>query len=232
MVIVALWALAPVLRLWVASKMDEVDGLPRPSDVPEWRSSGPNADRVLIFGGGPAVGWGVLSHALALPGSLGRVLSSQTNRGAEISAVPVPRLKIRGALGALDGVELDQYDAIVVTVGVNDAGALTSLKTWEQGLSELLRTMVRRCAPNAQIYVAGVHPVRSIRVFDSPLGSVADAHARRMNDISARICDRLPNTTYVPLTAPEPTGTVRFRDANSYRHWAQELAAVMAPQLE
>lgn len=229
---VASWALAPVLRVWVASKMDEVDGLPRPRDEPEWHSPGPDADRVLIFGGGPAVGWGVLSHALALPGSLGRALSSRTRRGAEIYAVPIPSLKIDGALDALGQVERDQYDAVVVTVGVNDAGVLTSLGSWEQGLSALLRIMVRRCGPDVRIFVAGVHPIRSIRVFDSPLGSIADAHARRMNAISARICEHLPNATYVALTAPEPSGTVRYRDARSYRHWAEELAEAMASQLD
>ena len=227
---VARWALAPVLRAWVASKTDEVDGLPRPRDEPEWYSPGPDACRVMIFGSGPAVGWGVLSHALALPGSLGRVLSARTDRGADIHAHPVPRLKVGAAVGELGRVELDHYDAIVVTLGINDAGALTPLTSWEHGLAALLRTIVGRSAPDTQIFVAGVHPIRSIPVYDSPLGSIADAHARRMNAISARVCERVPNATYVALTAPEPSGALRFRDAGSYRHWAEELAEAIVAQ--
>jgi hypothetical protein len=228
----ARWVLAPLLRAWVASKKSEVDRLPRPRDATEWRSPGPDTDRVLIFGGGPAVGWGVLSHALALPGSLGRALSCRTNRGTDIFAFPVPRLKMRSALAELGKIELEDYDAVVITLGVNDAGALTSLTSWERGLLNLLRMMVQRCSPDARIFVAGVHPIRSIPVYDSLLGSVADTHARRMNAISARICEHVPSASFVALTAPEPSGALRFRDAKSYQHWAAELAEAMAPQLD
>lgn len=226
------WVLAPVLQAWVASKTEEVDELPRPRDEPEWHSPGLDADRVLIFGGGPAVGWGVLSHAIALPGSLGRVLSRRTRRGSDIYAHPVPRLRMAGALAELCTIDLDQFDAVVVTLGINDAGALTPLKHWERGLSLLLRTFAERSSSTMRIFVAGVHPIRSIPMYDSPLGSFANSHARRMNATSERLCDLHPQATYVALTAPEPSGDLRFRDAKSYRHWAEELAEAMVPHLD
>ena len=225
------WAMAPVLRAWVAAKSVEVARLPRPLDSPEWHSPGVDGDRVLIFGGGPAEGWGVLSHAIALPGWLGRVLSRRTHRGVDVYARPVPRLRIAGALGELRKVDVHDYNAVVITLGVTDAGALTSLKTWEQGLSAMLRMIIQRSSPNVHVFVAGVHPIRSIPLYDSPLGSIAEAQARKMNAVSARICEHLANATYVALTAPEPCGTLRVRDASSYRHWADELAEAMAPRL-
>lgn len=228
----ARWALAPALQVWVASRSDEVDRLPRPLDAPEWHSPGADADRVLIFGGGPAVGWGVLSHELALTGSLGRMLSQRTRRGADVYAHPVPRLKIASALPELRKVEIEHCDAVVITLGVNDAGALTPTTSWERGLSALLQTIDDRTSPQARIYVAGVHPIRSILNCDNILGSIVEAHARRLNVISASVCEEFPTATYIPLTAPVPKCTLRFRDATSYRHWAQELAAVMAPNLD
>ncbi|MDQ1570584.1 MAG: hypothetical protein QOF79_1258 [Actinomycetota bacterium] len=226
------WISAPVLRAWIASKSGEVDRLPRPRDAPEAHSVGVDSDRVLIFGGGPAVGWGVLSHEIALPGALSRALSRRTGRGADVYVVAVPRLKIGHAPDALSRIKLYRYDAVVVTLGVNDAGALTPLASWERDLTSTLRMIGRRSSLDARIFVAGVHPIRSIPVYDSPLGSVADTHARKMNTISAQVCSRVPRVTYVPLTAPEQSNALRFRDAMTYRHWAEELADCMAPHLD
>jgi hypothetical protein len=53
-----------------------------------------------------------------------------------------------------------------------------------------------------------------------------------MNTISAQVCSRVPRVTYVPLTAPEQSNALRFRDAMTYRHWAEELADCMAPHLD
>ena len=229
---VSRWISAPVLRAWVASKSGEVDRLPRPRDAPESHSAGVDSDRVLILGGGPAVGWGVLSHEIALPGALSRALSRRTGRGADVYVVAVPRLKVCSSLDEITRIKLHRYDAVVITLGVNDAGALTPLRSWERDLTNTLRMMSRRTSMGARIFVAGVHPIRSIPVYDSPLGSVADAHGRKMNAISAQVCDQLPRVTYVPLSAPEPSGPLRFRDAMAYRHWAEEFADRMAPQLD
>jgi lysophospholipase L1-like esterase len=226
------WVSAPVLRAWVASKTSEVNRLPRPRDAPESHSIGFNSDRVLIFGGGPAVGWGVLSHEIALPGALGRALSRRTGRGADVRVAAVPRLKVGSAADELSRIKLHRYDALVVTLGVNDAGALTSLASWRRDLTSTLRMIGRQSSPVSRIFVAGVHPIRSIPVYNSPLGSIADAHARKMNTISAEVCALVPRATYVSLTAPEESSALRFRDAMSYRHWGEELAERMAPQLD
>jgi lysophospholipase L1-like esterase len=226
------WVSVPVLRAWVASKAGEVNRLPRPRDAPESHSIGFNSDRVLIFGGGPAVGWGVLSHEIALPGALGRALSRRTGRGADVHVAAVPRLKVGSAANELSRIKLRRYDALVVTLGVNDAGALTSLASWRRDLISTLRMVARQSSPVSRIFVAGVHPIRSIPVYNSPLGSVADAHARKMNSISAEVCTLVPRVTYVSLTAPEKRSALRFRDAMSYRLWGEELAERMAPQLD
>ncbi|MCU1440957.1 MAG: diguanylate cyclase [Rhodoglobus sp.] len=226
------WLSAVVLRAWIASKSGEVDRLPRPWDAPESHSMGVDSDRVLILGGGPAVGWGVLSHEIALPGALSRALSSRTGRGADVYVAAVPRLKVSSARDALSRLELHRYDALVVTLGVNDAAALTPLTSWERDLTSTLQVIARRSSPDSRIFVAGVHPFRSIPIYDSPLGSLADAHARKMNTITAQVCSQLPRATYVPLSAPEPCDPLRIRNAMSYRHWADELADRMAPDLD
>jgi hypothetical protein len=226
------WAIAPVLRAWVASKSGEVERLPRPLDAPEAHCPGETSDRVLIFGGGPAVGWGVLSHDIALPGALCRALSGRTGRGTDVSVVPVPRLRVGSAPAELEKIDLHDYDAVVVTLGVKDAGALTPLPAWRRDLTRTLRIIWQRSSPGTRIFVAGIHPIRSIPVYDGLLGSVADAHARKMNTISAQVCGSVPRCNFVGLSAPEPSGDLRFRNAMSYRHWAEEFAVSMSYQLD
>lgn len=222
---------ALIVRAWVASKSGEVKRLPRPLDAPATHSGGFDSDRVLIFGGGPAVGWGVLSHEIALPGALGRALSRRTGRGADVNVVAIPRLKVASAAGELRELKLHQYNAIVITIGVNDAVALTALPSWRRDLTSTVMAVSNRSLPPTRIFVAGLHPIRSIPVFDDPLGSLADAHARRMNVITADVCALVPRATCVLLSAPNDVAPERFRDAAAYRHWAGELAERMAPQL-
>jgi hypothetical protein len=94
------WVLVPLMRAWSAATNRDYDGIPRPTDATQTHSFGTDSDRILVFGSGPAVGWGVLSHDVALPGSLARALSARTGRGADVDVVPNPLTTIRTAHGA------------------------------------------------------------------------------------------------------------------------------------
>jgi hypothetical protein len=94
-----------------------------------------------------------------------------------VQVIAVPRLKIGSAITELSGLKLHRYDAVVVTLGVNDAGALTALASWRRELISTLRTIVQRSSPVARIFVAGVHPIRSIPVYNGPLGFPLPTHA-------------------------------------------------------
>jgi hypothetical protein len=201
--------LIPVMRTWAAAIVRELEGLPRPLDVPRARSGGIESDRILIFGGGPAAGAGVLSHDLALPGSLARALSARTRRGTHVDVVPVPRVTINSALAELDGLDLRGYDAIVVTLGANDARSLTSVRLWRRKLSAVLVLLTDDAVSTAQVFVVGIHPIRSIAVFNA-----------------------LPRATYIPLPAPPNSSPGRFRTAKDYDGWAEILSNRMIPPLE
>jgi hypothetical protein len=224
--------LIPVMRTWAAAMVRELEGLPRPLDVPRARSGGIESDRILIFGGGPAAGAGVLSHDLALPGSLARALSARTRRGTHVDVVPVPRVTINSALAELDGLDLGGYDAIVVTLGANDARSLTSVRLWRRKLSAVLVLLTDDAVSTAQVFVVGIHPIRSIAVFNDVLGSVADRHARVLNRVTAQLCAAMPRTTYIPLPAPPNSSPGRFRTAKAYDGWAEILSNRMIPPLE
>ncbi|MDQ1576309.1 MAG: hypothetical protein QOH55_1459 [Microbacteriaceae bacterium] len=222
----------PIMRIWSAAVTSELASLPRPTDAPQAHSEGIDSDRVLIFGGGVSVGWGVLSHDLALPGSLARALSFLTERGADVDVVADPRTTITTARDDLEELKLSRYDAVVLTVGAQDARMLTSVRVWRRELSSILYYLERETSRSTQIFVLGIHPVRLFPVFDSPLGSVADRHARVLNRVTARLCAEAPRTTFVPVAAPPVHSPDRFQTAMDYTYWSQILAPKMAPRLE
>lgn len=224
------WSLVPVMRLWAAAAGAGMGNVPRPTDAPHARFPGADSDRVLIFGSGPAVGWGVLSHDLALPGSLARALSARSRRGADVDVVFSPQTTARSAATEIDGLRLRRYDAIVVTLGGNDALTLTSVRAWRRDLGELLRLLEETSARNTRIFMLGIQPIRSVPAFDSPLGSIAERHATALNLATAELCETLPRTSFVPLTVPATLSRVRFRTAADYRYWAGLVSDAMVLQ--
>lgn len=225
------WALVPLMRAWSATTNRDYDGIPRPLDDQRAHSPGINSDRILIFGSGPAVGWGVLSHDVALPGSLARALSARTGRGADVDVVPNPHVTIRTARAELDGLGLWRYDAVVVSLGTSDAVSLVPARVWQRELMALLDRIERDSSLTTRTFVLGVQPIRSIAAFDTALGSVAEKHARTLNGLTASLCAERARAYYVPMSARLVVTPGRVRTAAHYAQWADLLAARMAPIL-
>ncbi|MDJ0376633.1 GAF domain-containing protein [Cryobacterium sp. PH31-L1] len=191
---------------------------------------------MLILGGGPAAGWGVTSHDLALPGSLARALSTRTGRGTDVTLVADPFGLLDELPNLLIGQDLSRINAVVVFVGVNDALNLTAEKAWERNMGLLLRALERETSNETSVYVMDIQPIRSIPVFDSLLGSIANAHARRLTARTERVCRSIRRAVYLPLI--EKTILVsapvsgRYRNSSDYRLWGEFLAGEMAARLD
>lgn len=222
------WAMVPVMQAWAATAGAGLGNVPRPTDAPHAHSPGAHGDRILIFGSGPAVGWGVPSHDLALPGSLARALAKRSGRGVEVDVVSSAQTTAHSAAQEVSGLRLRRYDTIVVTLGGNDALTLTSVRAWQRDLAGLLRLLEETSAPSARIFMLGIQPVRSFPAFDGPLGSVAERHATRLNEATAQLCSALPRTSFVPLTVPTDSPD-RFSTGADYPHWAGLVAHAMVP---
>jgi hypothetical protein len=226
------WALRPLMRVWTAAVERQDRHLPRPSDAPQAHAPGIDSDRVLILGCGPAVGWGVLSHQLALPGSLARELSVRTGRGVDIDLVASRTMTAEDALARLDDIRLDRFDAVVVILGLNEALDLTSVTEWHNRLTALLEELERETSRSTSIFVLGIPPIRSIEIFRRPLVFIADASADDLNMVSARRAAELPRTTFVPFSPSATVEADRHRTPADYRGWAELLANAMADNLD
>lgn len=209
---------------WVIIRSVAVRSYPVPLDAPHAESPGPHPFRVLIIGGGPAVGRGVVTHDLALPGQLRRAISSLTHRGVHIDLVSGPWMPIRRLVRTLRHLTPGSYDAIIAFVGVDDSLTLVPLSVWRRGITELLG-FTHGLDPRPRLFLVGIQPIRSIPVFDARLGDHADAHAVRLNAISAALCAADPRATFLPFRDADRPPEQRFRDATGYARIASLLAA-------
>jgi lysophospholipase L1-like esterase len=226
------WLLLPVMRVWAAAAEEKMNDVPRPADSPTVVVGGLDSDRILLFGSGASIGWGVLSHALALPGSLARELASRTGRGAQVDVVANPRTTLASAIEELDQLELWRYDAIVLTIGGNDAFTLTSLRSWRRGVRALIDHVHQSSSRSTQLLLVGLQPIRNIPGFDTPLGGVAAWHARAMNRLTEQLCAASARATYIPLPPAPRSSPTRFRTANDYGPWGVVLAGRLADLLD
>ena len=222
----------PLMRLLNYRIDRRLDELPKPIDAPHVHAAGIDPDRVLIFGSGPAVGYGVLSNDLALPGQLARQLSAITGRGADVDVVADPEVTIQGSLALLQQLNLWRYDAILLTIGVNNALLLTSVKVWRRAIGELLRYVTEHVPSSTRILVVAVPPLKSLNALLTTVsGWLADHHSVVLNRETRRIVANYPNITFVPFSPLAGTDDIRFRSAETYQQWAALIVTPLSQQL-
>ncbi|MFC5928957.1 SGNH/GDSL hydrolase family protein [Cryobacterium melibiosiphilum] len=224
--------LAPLIRAWAGLALQTQGTVPRPTDHPHSHATGPDHDRVLVFGSGPATGWGVRTHDLALPGSLARALSVTTGRGADVSVAASPLGSIRQGFHDVAEIDLSAYHAVVVALGVNDAIDFIPPTVWRSELARILTHISEHTGPQTHIYMLGIQPIRTIPVFDNRLfGGLANWHAAGLNRVTSDQCSRTPRTTFVPLTGRSFIVAGRYRTSTDYQQWGEFLATEMADDL-
>lgn len=222
-------SIAPIMRMWRAGLKESLDDVPRPFDSPHASAPGPDAARVLIFGAGLAVGWGVITHDLALPGFVARALASLTRRGTDVDVVADPNTLLREAQSKLSKLPLWRYDAIIIVLGVNESLHLASSRAWRRHLTAVLAAI--HDSVDVPVAVTGVQRIRSIPIYDSGIGTIADIHATRLNRVSRQICGSLPNAIFVPLPDFALTQRDRHRSPNTFAECARVMSTALAPRL-
>jgi len=221
----------PIMRLFHFRLDRRLSQLPKPVDSPHVHAPGNDPDRVLLFGSGPAVGYGVLSNDLALPGQLARQLSAITGRGADFDVVADPEVTIQGSVALLQQHNLWRYDAILLTIGVNNALLLTSVKVWRSAIRELLRHVSEHVPLSTRVLVVAVPPIRAMDALTTVPTWIADQHSAVLNRETRRIVANYPRITFVPFSPVSMSDDIRFRSAVTYQQWATLIVTPLAQLL-
>jgi GAF domain-containing protein len=218
--------------LWYAKTLAAGGAVPYARDEPKSLAGAGPADHVLLIGNGPAHGWGVSSHRLALCGQLAEALSKATERAIQVEYVGAELMNSASALAWLGDRDLSGYDAVVVVMGMNDAVRLTPVKAWERNLTGLLDHLRAGLRHDAPIVVSGIQPVTSVEPYRGPVAVLGQRRADAMNISTLRIVDATPGCAYVPLDAPEYEPERPWGSSVTYRAFAETLSAATAPLLD
>jgi hypothetical protein len=219
------------MRSWGRGVFRSLSGVPRPTDDPRVHASGLDSDRILIFGSGAAVGWGVLSHDLAVPGALARSLSKLTGRGVDVDVITEPDLRLANAVRDLTGIDVSRYDGIVLTLGLMEAVGLASPSSWRRDLDSLL-SYLNSVAPHTPIFVVGIHSTTQITRYDAMVAPIITHSRGALNRVSSQLAAHRERVTFVPFDAPERTHRDRYRTKSEYQDAGSLLASAIAPVMD
>lgn len=221
----------PFMRLACITAATTWRNIPRPRGSASAHASGIDPLRVLIIGCGPAAGFGVLTHDLALPGGIARQLSTETGRGVDVDLLVSAELTTRDAYIRLDETMLGRYDAVIVMLGLVEALTVAPAEQWRKDMSALLTLLEYEGAPHLRTFVLSVPPVPERRLLRLLPARIANRHGRTLNAELPRACEGHPRASLLAFP-PEPTWEQsRFRGPETYRAWARAIVAPIAAEL-
>jgi hypothetical protein len=186
---------------------------------------------MLLVGSGVAVGYGVTSGDLALGGYLARGVTAFTHRGTAVETVARFGLRVRDASAVIQQFDLSRFDAIVMTLGSDEALHLVKAKWFRSGLNALLDWLDSTAPDRFGIVLVGIPDITSMvkvpRIFEKLL----KRQCARLDSEMKRVCALHDRVTYLPFT-PAPGDLERDGDRHFYDAWAALMAPAVARVLD
>ncbi|MDF1478088.1 GAF domain-containing protein [Leifsonia sp. H3M29-4] len=222
---------APLIAWWLASATKSWRQMPTPGERPVSFAAGSNADRVLLVGGGIAVGYGVSSADLALGGYLARGLTPLTGRGASVHTVARGTLRAADVEGVLANLDLGRFDALMINLGSDEALRLVSPRAFAQQVSGLLDWLHEHVSSRLGVIVVGVPDVTSVMRMPRPLARVVRHQCARLDAVLKSLCGERDWVTYLPFE-PAVADLERDGDRRLYAAWSALIVPTLARVLD
>lgn len=225
-----LFVFAPIADRALARSAARFSARPMPADPTRQTTTGPSPDRLLVAGGGIALGVGVRSHALALPGRLAETLPVLTGRGAQVDIATQPGLRVSQVLELLAQRRIEHYDALVLTLGAADAYRVTPLGRWRSGLERLLDDLASRMGEGSTVVLTSAAPVPRPFAAKSPLLHARDVHAARLDVVTEAVAALRGDVRFVRTA--EQGLSIGWNSAFDYDRLARRLAPLLSERLD
>jgi hypothetical protein len=222
--------LRPFCLFWASTTAHSSRGLVRPPGPPRAHAEGADPLRVLLAGDDLSFAYGVLSYDLGLAGRLASHLSALTGRGVDIDVCGAPGMTTAGCMDELDSVDLDRYDALVLSVGATEGRGLFPITRWRDRFTALL-DLGENTSSSLPIFALFVPAARAATDFPSALAPWVDRHVRGLNASMQLSCDSRSRVTVIPNYPSDP-GDGRSGSSRFYDEWAALIAPVMRRSLD
>ncbi len=221
--------LRPAVRLSLAGLDSRLAMIPRATDLPFASAVGPEPLHLAILGYGVGPGWGVATHALAMPGQLARALSHRLGRGVEVEVI-TENTTLPWLLGLLDELDLSAFDAIVLSPGAYEAMSLMPVARYRSLMQEAITRAATKDG-SRPVVILGIPPLDTAVNPESFLGAKIRERGALLEAAVSDVVDDDPAVAFVPLTLKGPVVDIRDSAADRYRAWSESVAAALAARL-
>ncbi|CAN5312138.1 hypothetical protein BH11ACT4_BH11ACT4_23680 [soil metagenome] len=222
---------SPLTRLWLKMSPQSWRTMPTPPDKLAAHSPGPNSDQVLLVGSGIAVGYGVRSANLALGGYLARQIAAFTGRGASVETIATLTMRMSRCISALEPVDASRFDAIVITLGTDEALSLMPARRFRREVDRLLDWLDDHAPTSMTVLFVGIPQVPAILKLPWPLARLVGRQCTRLDEQLRLACAEHPRAAYTPF-ATEPSDLLQDSDRHTYARWAERIAPGVARVLD
>ena len=219
--------LRSVATRWRSSSARSWRRLPRPERDAVVFTQGPRVIRLLLVGGGLAVGYGALTQELALGGQLGRWITSLSGRGTTIEVLARPDEEISDSVALLNEVDLARFDAVLTTFGGAEAATFLPSRKWREHLESLLDQLARSAAGGLHVFVIAIPVIAGIPGL---WGRLTTRSVAELNEQSRQVCETRQSATFVALDELD-SDTLMAMDRRTYEAWARSIAPAVVRDL-
>ena len=201
----------------------------KPVPVSALRRFGPRPMRVLLFGGGPLIGWGLRDHNVGLAGNVADQLAAASRRGVQMEVVADGEPARQAAITGFRGLRLWRFDAIVVVLGQpSGKGSAQDQAYWT---TELVRALLVDGAPTAalSVYDSSLTAEPPKSVWARPTARLCQTQ----RDAAEIACARTGRIRFGELTSPlRVPSPGRPFEAMQFAHWAEQIVHRLMQQFE
>ena len=220
--------LAPLLLLQGVYVRRVTPKLPEPpGERAGVAGSGPHM-RVWVLGDSAAAGVGVESQADALTGQLVANLAGDYRVSWKLAAQS--GVGIAQVTAMVDSSTTEPFDAVVVSVGVNDVTGGLSANEWCAAMGRLLDLLLWKYGAR-QVFLSPVPPMHAFTALPQPLRWYLGRRARQFNVALAQLVTGRPDCVLQASDLPLQAGALAadgfHPGASSYALWAEGTATAM-----
>lgn len=168
--------------------------LPEPEGAREGQTGTGNKLSLLILGDSAAAGVGVEHQDDALLGAILHELKDDFEIDWKLQAKTGDTSS--KVIHALDQIEVQHYDVIVTSVGVNDVTKLMPARVWIQKQEQLYSKIQQKFSPKL-IIAAGVPPMNMFPALPNPLAWLFGQYAKQMNQQLEKFVNQQVNMQWI-----------------------------------
>lgn len=188
--------------------------------------------RLLLLGDSSAAGVGAADQSDALAGRLVDLLAVDHRVQWRLEAGTGDRLD--DLLARVAGLARQDFDAIVLVIGVNDATGRTTTAAWRDGMDKLLAVLGERFGEPV-VLVCAIPPMQVFPALPWPLAGWLGMAAARLNEVTLAVLADHPRAHLGRFEfEPEPQWMCEdgfHPSAAGYSRWAEAVAVALRERL-